>query len=377
MRRSTVLLSFTIALASCTSTGDGPSPPSSGGALKIAFLEDLSAENATSMVVPAFQGAKLAIDAATRSGLAVELVAEDTGGDPAKAVDIARLLAADPSVIAVIVGPYLTGLQDVASILNAAGMRVVSLTVAGPDPTGSGPTTWLQAVAGQADEARAIASELDALAADGPACLGGSSSAEPDIAKLLSAMVARPATISTGNGSGPVGAQAVAGRVADAGCSVLFWGGSGPEVATVRLRLDAAGLEGVALVGAEEAKDPSFLSAAGAAGDGTIVACACADLTTRTSLAARRFIQDFQADFGLPPGPYAAEAWDVAEMLLGAISRGVRTRSGMLAYPPTGGRYRGLAGSYVFNPDGSLVGARSSVNLFRDVGGRWIQVSGW
>ncbi len=376
MRRSTVLLAFVVALAACSSTSNGRSSPSSGPALKVVFLEDLSLENATSMVGPAFQSAKLAIDAASRSGLGVELVAEDTGGDPAKAVEIARRLAADPSVIAVIVGPYLTGLDEAASILNGAGMRVASLAVAGPDPVGSGLTTWLQAVAGQADEARAIASELDAVGVGGPVCLGASSSAEPDVSTFLSAMVERPAMISTANGSGVGGAEAIAGRIADAGCSVLFWGGSGPEVARVRLWLDAAGLEGVTLVGAEEAKDPSFLSAAGAAGDGTIVACACADLTTWTSLAARRFIQDFQADFGLPPGPYAAEAWDVAEMLLGAISRGARTRSGMLTYPPAGGRYLGLAGSYAFNSDGSLVGARSRVNLFRDVGGRWIRISG-
>jgi branched-chain amino acid transport system substrate-binding protein len=377
MRRSIVLLSIAVALASCTSRGDGrSSSPSSGRALKVAFLEDLSLENATSMVVPAFQGAKLAIDAASRSGLGVELVAEDTGGDPARAVEIARRLAADPSVIAVIVGPYLTGLDDAASILNGAGMRVASLAVAGPDPVASGLTTWLQAVAGQADEARAIASQLDALAAGGPVCLGASSSAEPDVSTALSAMVERPATISTGNGSGPVGTGAMTGRVADAGCSVLFWGGSGPEVARVRLWLDAAGLEDITLVGAEEAKDPSFLAAAGTAGDGTLVACACADLTTWTSLAARRFIQNFQADFGLPPGPYAAEAWDVAEMLLVAIRGGARTRSGMLTFASAGGRYLGLTGSYAFNPDGSLMGARSKVNLYRDVGGRWIRISG-
>ncbi len=376
MRRSTLLLAFVVALASCSSAGGARSSSSSRRLLEIAFLEDLSLENATSTVVPAFQGAKLAIDAAARGGLGVELVAEDTGGDPAKADEIARRLVADPAVIAVIVGPYLTGLGDAPSILNGAGMRVVSLAVGGPDPSASGLTTWLRAVAGQAEEARALAGELDALAAGGPVCLGGSSSAEPDFSPLLSVMVDRPLTISTLTSSGPVGAGEVASRVADARCSVLFWGGPGAAVAQARLLLDAAGLDGVTMLGAEEAKDPLFLSTAGAAGDRTIVACSCVDVSTWISLPARKFIQDYQADFGLPPGPYSAEAWDVANMLLGAIEGGATTRSDILTEVPAASPYRGLAGSYSFNGDGTLAGARSRVNLFRDVGGRWIQMSG-
>jgi ABC-type branched-subunit amino acid transport system substrate-binding protein len=105
-----------------------------------------------------------------------------------------------------------------------------------------------------------------------------------------------------------------------------------------------------------------------------VAACPCADLSTSTDLAAQRFIQDYQADFGLPPGAFAAEAWDVAGMFVRAFRAGATSRAQVLASLWGTDRFRGLANTYVFEPDGELAPGSARVRLFRDEGGRWIQL---
>lgn len=102
----------------------------------------------------------------------------------------------------------------------------------------------------------------------------------------------------------------------------------------------------------------------------------CVDLSTSTRLAGRRFIQDYQADFGLPPGPYAAEAWNVAWMFLRAIRQGATTRSDVLASMREVDRFEGLAGTYEFEPHGEHSPGTARVHLFRDEGSRWIRLAG-
>ncbi|MGH2659701.1 MAG: hypothetical protein ACRDHS_08550, partial [Actinomycetota bacterium] len=117
-----------------------------------------------------------------------------------------------------------------------------------------------------------------------------------------------------------------------------------------------------------------YLSASGAAGRGTVAACPCADLSTATELAAQRFIQDYQADFGLPPGPYAAEAWDVARMFVQAFRGGADTRAEVLRSIWSVDRFDGLANSYVFEPTGELTPGAARIHLYRDQAGRWVRL---
>ena len=119
-------------------------------------------------------------------------------------------------------------------------------------------------------------------------------------------------------------------------------------------------------------KDPAYLSVSGRAGLGTVGACPCTDLSTSTDLASQRFIQDYQADFGLPPAAFSVEAWDAAGMFIRALRPGGTSRAEVLAALSEMDRYRGLAGTYVFQPDGELARGSARVHLYRDEGGRWI-----
>jgi len=125
-------------------------------------------------------------------------------------------------------------------------------------------------------------------------------------------------------------------------------------------------------VGGDAMKDPTYLAVSGRAGLGTVAACPCADLSTATDLASQRFIQDYQADFGVPPGAFAAEAWDAAGMFVRALRAGAASGAEVLAFLWETETYRGLAGTYVFRPDGELTRSSARIRLYRDEGGRWI-----
>jgi branched-chain amino acid transport system substrate-binding protein len=342
--------------------------------VRIAFVEDLAPEEAASRVAPAYQGARLAIDTATLTGrlpVQVEIVAMDTAGDPAS---VASEIAADPSFVGVIGAPFLTGQAVLGPLLDGAGVPTITLSTLGPDLSANGWTTWRRAVADQGEQAGTLAAYVDGLPASAPGvCLVGDGS--PVSVSLLNAVsrtLGSTVDLRMRIPSAQDGPELVAAQVEAAGCGAVVWGGYASQGALLRHQLVEVGLRDVAFVGADGLKDETFPAVTGAAGNGTVAACPCVDLTTSTRFAAQRFIQDYQSDFGLPPGPYAAEAWDVARMYLDAIADGAATRAEVAAALAGTLPYQGLANRYAFRPDGELVPRSAAVHLFRDEGGRWL-----
>jgi hypothetical protein len=150
------------------------------------------------------------------------------------------------------------------------------------------------------------------------------------------------------------------------------WGGSSTVGGLVRRALHEAGARGISFVGGDAMKDPVYLTVAGRAGLGAVAACPCADLSTATGLASQRFIQDYQADFGVPPAAFAAEARDAAGMFVRAFRAGATSAEAVLGTVWGTETYRGLADTYVFQRDGELTRSSARVRLYRDEGGRWI-----
>jgi len=363
-------------------SGTSSPSPSPSGELRIAFIEDLSPDGAPERTAPAFQGAKLAIDEATLSGdlpVSVELVGLDTAGDRETALALARQVADDPTYVAAIGAPFLTGQLTIGRILNPAGLPTITLSALGPRLAHNGWTTWRRAVASQDQQGRMLAAYVDGLrAAAHGVCLLGDGTEES--VGLLGAVKAalRARVVLRANVSGSAeGSPAEIAAIQRASCGVVVWGGFSSEGALLRERMVQAGLRKVAFVGGDGLKDETYLSVAGSAGRGTVVACSCADLTIATDLPAQRFIQDYQSDFGLPPGAYAVEAYDVARLLLDAIRSGARTRSEVLTAVRDAPPFRGLGNVYAFRADGELTDPSAAVHLYRDEGSRWLPVRGF
>jgi ABC-type branched-subunit amino acid transport system substrate-binding protein len=376
-----------IALATCTrgELGDpGASlsvsrPPAQ---LKIAFLEDLSSDEAAVRSAPAFQGAKLAFDtAALGDGLpvSVELISVDTGGDAATAAAAAREIVSDRAFIGAIAAPSLTEREQSAAgdLLDRGGLPTLTLSPLGPNLSSRGWTTWRRTVADVTMEGRTIAAFVDSvpLPRRGACVLGDGSSGSRALLGAVTASTTSDVVLRWHTDATETGSLRLARAVSGARCGAVVWGGSSTVGGLVRRALHEPGARRISFVGGDAMKDPVYLAVAGQAGLGTVAACPCADLSTATDLASQRFIQDYQADFGVPPGAFAAEAWDAAGMFVRAIRQGAATRSEVLASIWDVDRFQGLAGTYEFEPDGDLAPGTARVDLFRDEGGRWIRLA--
>jgi ABC-type branched-subunit amino acid transport system substrate-binding protein len=223
-------------------------------------------------------------------------------------------------------------------------------------------------------EGRAIAAFVDSVPSSrrGVCVLGDGSSGSRALLGAVAATTTSEVVLRWHTAATEPASLHIARAVSRARCGVVVWGGSSTTGALVRRALHEAGTPRISFVGGEAMKDPVYLTVAGRAGLGTVVACPCADLTTATDLASQRFIQDYQADFGVPPGAFAAEAWDAAGMFVRAFRAGATSAEAVLGTVWGTKTYRGLAGTYEFRPDGELARSSARVRLYRDEGRRWI-----
>ena len=399
VRPTAFALLIVVAAAACTTSGDPvrPGPRSTFPSalatmtsptptittpvtLTVAFVETLDGEDAADRVAPAFQGARLAFsNAEVVTGLPVdvEVVAYDTEGDPARTTEIAAEIASTPEIVAAIGAPGLTRQAVLGDALDAAGVPWISLSGAGSGLGDRGWTGWRRLVTDQVVQGTVLGQAVDDLKASGDGvCVMGDGTAP--VRSLLGAAVGALDSRVVLRAAVPEAQPDVAtaaGAVAEAGCGVVLWGGEGSLGAALRRQLVEERLRRVVFVGSERIRDQGFLEAVGEAGERALATCPCVDVSTSTDLAAQRFIQDYQSEFGLPPGPYAVEAWDAARMLVAAFRDGAVERGPVSTVLEVMTTFDGLASTYRFGFGGDLVDAAASVRISRIEGGRWLELS--
>ena len=342
-------------LAACeTAAPAAPEGASPASVVKVAFVRDLSVPDADEHALPALQAIRLAFETATLqdpNAVPVELEEFDLQQD---AADL-ETIDADPSYVGVIVAPGVNG--DDAGL--DTDLPVLSLSGLG---AGSGRPAWVRMVAPLATVADTLASRLRrsstcVLSEDPP----------PDPLFGLLSEALPGATARTVDPSG-------AAEIADeTGCDVVIWAGgpdAGAEAARVLTPL------GPDFIGGDRLLDPDFLSTAGTAAEGAFALCACANVSTSTELAARRFIQDYQSEHGVAPGAYAVEGWDAAHLILRATGDEGITRALVARSLRELTTVDGLEGIRRFGADGEPLEPRALLRLYRVEGGRWVR-AGW
>jgi ABC-type amino acid transport substrate-binding protein len=371
LRALAVLAATTAVAGACTGAG-GADPSASPSVdlptVKVAYFQDGSIESPNTHGQPAFLGLKLALSQAIQAGglpVVPELVGFDTKGDPDVAGELAQQVADDPAYVAAVAGPYWLGTAEVAAALRTAGVPVVSLTgTAMPDDPG-----WFPIVAARRRQTAALAGYVRGRRGAG-VCLAGDGTQYArtmgeEIERELRGGISATVTATPGSGDAPLAAA----TIRESGCATVVWTGFGTGAAELRVALTAAGSGSTPLVGVDAMKDPAYLDLAGASAEHTVVACACVDLTASTDAAAQRFVHDYQADYAIPPGVYAAEGWDAGGLLLRAFTRGARSRADTMS-----GLAAGAAGTSSLS---SLSGHPvPEIHLFRAEGGRWVSLTG-
>jgi hypothetical protein len=328
---------------SVTATPDTNLSPSPVEQVNVAFVRDNSVPDADEHALPALQGAQLAFQTAALAdpnAVLIHLALVDVGEDPSALEEV----AADPSFVAAIVAPGVD--VDVPE-----GLPVVSL---------SGLVPASDAGARLVPPIETTARTLARTVRNAPCVFSEEPPPDP-----LGALVADR----SGEPAYTIDVAGISEAVSERGCGTVVWTG-GPDTAAGAV----AALEDtdVPVVGGDRLLDHDFLAEAGASAEGVRAFCPCTDVSTSTAFAARRFIQDYQSEFGSAPAAYAVEGWDAGHLIRRAVRDGAPTRQEVGAWLGGVAAHRGLAGTYRFGTDGNLIDPDGTVRVYRVVGGRWL-----
>jgi hypothetical protein len=332
----------------------------------IAFLFDGSASDAELVSSPALSGLELAAHEA--GGVEVEPVNVGLGLD--QVMTSLRDLGADAGVVAAVIAPWTAPPDGAIELLAERGIPVVSLSWAwGPPREGRG--LWVSLAAGRAREAIILLPGANAGA--GPRlCLAGdddvTSQALLSTAEELGRGVGTPELRNVGvaEAGRPGTADAVAARIAAAGCTLLDWVGSADVAASVLSSVPHP----PSVVGTSRMKTDAGLELT-TSGAAIFTVCVCADVSLSIDPTSQRFVHDLQAESGSPPGPFAVEAYDAGRLLIGLGGVGA-TRGRVAEGLGDLVRFRGLVDSYAFEPDGSRSPGGLRTGTWRAAGSRWL-----
>ena len=321
-RLAAIVMVFVLTASACATTASAPDGP----VALVVFDGAMPDERA--IVAPGVLAAQLGL----REG-GVRAILVDVRGDPSAPVLAA--LVADPAVIGAIVAPF-TRLDAAAwTTLRAAGLPVLNLTQIAPTE----------------EVTRSFVPDLGATAT------------------ALAATVGSDACVEHGGGTwAAVFADALldagppgwAGADGEEGCDGGVWGGPAAEAPSA----------GSSIVLTDQARTAPYLRRAGPADGATPGGtCGCVDAGSLADPALQGFVHAYQEETGLEPGPYGAEAYDAAHLLVAAWRTG-GDRAGVLAALQERTGYTGVAGTYRWDDRGVLTSP--APRIFRAIGFRWV-----
>ncbi|MFD2686389.1 branched-chain amino acid ABC transporter substrate-binding protein, partial [Streptomyces phyllanthi] len=330
-------------------------------------------------------GVRLAVEhfnSRTGRGFDLALQVHDDAGSAAKAVRVAKRLADDERVLAVL-GPTTDACaQAVLGQYQKALLAMVCVSVG----LGNVPASSERVFAATRPPDDTLAAPIVAYlvrTAKARARVLIDDEAEGDFSWEICTRVSEATrstpgttsrrTLAAGDDSADA-FRALAEEVTDSGADAVVFGGGYARAAKLARALRSAGYSGARLA-TQRAFDPRFLTSAGAAAEGWVFSTAFLDPTRVTS--AKSFVAAYRERFdGVAPPWYAAEAYEATLFLAramtapgasgaerGAIVRRLRETD----YRGITKRLRYTASSTVYNLDGLYL-FRSSDGRFRYLG---------
>lgn len=325
-----------VLLAGCggsSSGGGGGGTGGGGGGFKLGYQGALSGGNAA-LGINERNGVKLAIDQANaKHELPYTLgyiTADDTGsadgGPPA-----ARKLIGDSKVVAV-VGPIFSGATNASEpLFKQAGLLSASPSATLPDLTKHGFTTFFRAVADDNAQGPPDADYLTKIVkAKKIYLIDDTTDYGKGLANAFKAEVTKQGASLAGSDSAPQTSNCIPGatgstsqypseasKVKSSGADAVFYAGYYCDFGLLAKALRSAGYQGQLMSG-DGSDDPKYVSGAGAKNaEGTLLSCQCSDIASNPK--GTQFVSDYKAAFGVDPGAYSAEAYDVANAVISVL----------------------------------------------------------
>lgn len=346
--------------------GDAAAPEDIDCNWVIGTMGALSGDNAT-IGQPIFQGIEYAVDELNEAGdlpCTLELVDEDSQGDPAQAPPLAQSLIEDEELVA-IVGPYFSG-ETLATgeIFSESGIAFICPSCTGATIDDQGYETFFRAVADDDVQGDVAGQYLTSLGGT-----VGIAHDNQDYSKGLADAVA--ATV--GDTMGPYiiapgeedSIPPVVTEITEANPDLLFYGGYSAEAKPLVQQLREAGYEGT-IVSDDGAKDSTF-GEIGDAVEGLQVTCPCVDPLGIPE--AEAFVTGIEETYDRSPGTFAADAYDATNLVAEALAEAdpeapiEDVRTSVVEYM-RGANYTGIAKTYQFTETGNLDAGPEAVYVY-------------
>ncbi|WP_324612834.1 branched-chain amino acid ABC transporter substrate-binding protein [Streptomyces specialis] len=335
----------------------GCSSDDGGSTIKIAYQGPLSGQN-VGLGENMERGVQLAINEANASGdydFELEYFAADDQGSETEATAAAQSAIDDTDVVAV-VGPAFSGPTEIsAPLYGQAGLAAVTPSATNPTLTEQEFGTFLRAVPNDNAQGAAMADFLaaqdgvDSVMVIDDVTPYGEGLSDVAVASLEEAGLdvqrqhVPQETVDYGN---------AARGVVESGVDALIYAGYYEALGPFTTRLDEAGFDGIGISG-DGSKDEELVNLGGDATEGWYLTCPCTDATEEPGLA--DFAERYEAEFGLAPGTYSAEAYDITNMIIEQIAGLGGDPSREELYQALAGvEYQGLTKSFSFDDAGEF-----------------------
>jgi branched-chain amino acid transport system substrate-binding protein len=304
--------------------GGGSNQPAS---VKIGFMGDLTGEN-SGIVIPPRNGAQMAIDEynATSPKTKIQLVPYDSQGQPDQASSLAQQAVKTDKIVGLI-GPAFSGeSQQVAPILEEAGIPSVSPSATNVTLGQKGWKFWHRLVANDGVQGAGIADYIvRALKAKKVFVVDD----KQDYSKGLADVVAKTLgdngvsvqrDVVDQNGSDY---SSTVNKIKSAAPDAIFYGGYYAQLGRLIKQLREGGVTARVLSGDGSLDAGLARGAGGTNADGSVVGCPCLiDPTGEASPSSKKFADAYKAKFNTPPAIYSGEGYDAATTFIEAIKAG-------------------------------------------------------
>lgn len=328
-RAAAAALAAGLVLSACgttdETTGDGAQAACD---LKIGFFGALTGPVAA-LGQNIKKGAELAIKQYNEENAdcQVKLVDFDSQGSPDQAPQLAKAAIDDAAVVGV-VGPAFSGESAAAGPLFAeAGLPTITPSATNPALSENGWDTFHRMLGNDATQGPAASEYIsEVLNAEKVFVMDDASEYGKGLADIIKEELGDDVVGEDTIQVGQTDFSASVTKVKSSGAEALFFGGYYAEAGLIISQLRDAGWQGDFVVG-DGVKDQAYVDAAKSAAEGSIITCPCVPPEQ-----AQEFFDAHEAEYGDPPGTYAAEGYDAATVFLDGIADGSADRESMLEF---------------------------------------------
>lgn len=334
-------------------TGAAANPAGDGKAVcqptKIAMMGALTGPDAA-LGINILNGAQMAVDQHNAANPSCQVTLEkfDTEGDPNKANGVAPRIVDTHDIIGLI-GPAFSGETDsTGGLFNQAGLVATTASATRVDLSKNGWRTFFRGLGNDGSQGQAIANYLKNTLGNKKVCVVDDQSAygiglATVVRETLGPVADSGCNISVKKEDKDLSAAVT--QIKNVGPDSIFYSGYYSQAAPFVQQLRDAGVTAT-FVSADGTKDPEFVKQGGEASKDAILSCPC-------SPAPEAFAKEYKAKFGVDPGTYSTEGYDLATIQLKGIDSGAKDRAQLLEFVRT---YNGpgVARQYQWNDTGEL-----------------------